>query len=119
MRTDQKRHFVTATEAYELTTQGGATDFARVVAACEASGNWCLIGGMAVNTYVEPVYTLDAGLVVIATGLSGLADRLREQGFVIEEHEHSLNGRVPAASFESSSLPIPDISRFRRGRWRL
>jgi hypothetical protein len=84
---------MTATEAYELTTQGGATDFARVVAICEASGPWCLIGGLAVNTYVEPVYTLDADLVVIASGLPGLVEKLRRQGFAIEEHEHSLNAR--------------------------
>jgi hypothetical protein len=84
---------VTAAEAYELTTQGGTTDFARVVAACNAAGPWCLIGGLAVNVFVEPVYTLGADLVVIASGLRGLAGKLREQGFVIEEHEHSLNAR--------------------------
>jgi len=78
-----------------LTTQGGTTDFARVIAACEASGAWCLIGGLAVNAFVEPVYTLDADLVVIASGLPGLAKSLREQGFVIEEYEHSLNARGP------------------------
>ena len=54
---------MTAAEAYELTTQGGATDFARLVAACESSGPYCLIGGLAVNCYVEPVYTLDADIV--------------------------------------------------------
>ena len=84
---------MTAAEAYELTTQGGTTDFARVIAACEAAGSWCLIGGLAVNVFVEPVYTLDADLVVIASGLRELAEKLREQGFVIEEHEHSLNAR--------------------------
>jgi hypothetical protein len=88
---------VTAAEAYELTTQGGTTEFARVVAACEASGKWCLIGGLAVNSYVEPVYTLDADLVVIASGLGALAEKLREQGFTIEEHEHSLNARGPGS----------------------
>jgi hypothetical protein len=87
---------VTAAEAFELTTQGG-TDFARVVAACEASGAWCLIGGLAVNAFVEPVYTLDADLVVIASGLHGLAENLREQGFAIEEHEHSLNAQRPGS----------------------
>lgn len=76
-----------------MTTQGGTTDFARVVAACEASGAWCLIGGLAVNVFAEPVYTLDADLVVIATSLRALADSLRDQGFVTEEHEHSLNAR--------------------------
>ena len=74
-----------------MTTQGGTTDFARAIAACEASGSWCLIGGLAVNTYVEPVYTLDADLVVIAPRLRETAERLRLQGFLIEEHEHSLN----------------------------
>jgi hypothetical protein len=88
---------VTAAEAYELTTLGGSTDFARVVAACEAAGSWCLIGGLAVNAYVEPVYTLDADLVVIASGLPGLAENLRAQGFTIEEHEHSLNARGPGS----------------------
>jgi hypothetical protein len=68
---------VTAAEAYELTTQGGTTDFALVVAACEASGPWCVIGGLAVNVFVEPVYTLDADLVVIASSLSALAETLQ------------------------------------------
>ena len=57
---------VTALEAYELTTKGGATDFSRLIAACESFGPYCLIGGLAVNCYVEPVYTLDADIVVIA-----------------------------------------------------
>jgi hypothetical protein len=53
-------------EAYELTSKGGATDFARVIAACEAFGPYCLIGGLAVNCYVDPAYTLDADLVVVS-----------------------------------------------------
>ena len=55
---------MTAVEAYELVTQGGATDFARLIAACEAFGPYCLIGGLAVNCFVEPVYTMDADIVV-------------------------------------------------------
>jgi hypothetical protein len=84
---------MTAAEAYDLTTRGGATDFGRVVAACERVGAWCLIGGLAVNTYAEPVYTLDADLVMVSASLGGLADRLREEGFTIEEHQHSLNAQ--------------------------
>jgi hypothetical protein len=76
---------MTPVEAYELTTRGGATDFARVIDACAATGAWCLIGGLAVNTYVEPVYTLDADLVVVASGLSGLAEKLQERGFLISK----------------------------------
>jgi hypothetical protein len=65
-------------EAYELTTKGGATDFARVIAACESFGPYCLIGGLAVNCYVDPVYTLDAHIVV-------------------ETHPHSVNLQAPGS----------------------
>ena len=60
---------MTALEAYQLTTQGGGTDFARLIKACESFGPYCLIGGLAVNCYVKPVYTLDADIVVIARSL--------------------------------------------------
>jgi hypothetical protein len=50
-----KAELMTAGEVYELTTQGGATDFARLIRACESVGPYCLIGGFAVNCYVEPV----------------------------------------------------------------
>jgi hypothetical protein len=65
---------VTAAEAYDLTTGGGATEFARVIAMCEGSGPYCLIGGLAVNCYVEPVYTLDADFVVMAAGLPAFSE---------------------------------------------
>jgi hypothetical protein len=71
---------VTALEAYELTTKGGATDFAQVIDACESIGPYCLIGGLAVNCYVEPVYTLDADIVMIAQHLPQLSARLQDAG---------------------------------------
>ena len=82
---------VTAAEAYELTTKGGASDFARLIAACESFGPYCLIGGLAVNCYVEPVYTLDADLVAIAPQLPRLTSFLQAARFRIEEHPHSIN----------------------------
>jgi hypothetical protein len=88
---------VTAVEAYELTTQGGASDFARLIEVCRFFEPYCLIGGLAVNCYVEPVYTLDADLVVIAAKLSAVAARLGKQGFKIDEYPHSLNAKAPAS----------------------
>lgn len=82
---------MTAAEAYELTTRGGATDFARLIEACDAFGPYCLIGGLAVNCYVEPVYTLDADLVVVASKLAELSASLKNAGFRIEQHPYSLN----------------------------
>ena len=103
-----------------MTTLGGTTAFARVIAACEASGNWCLIGDLAVNSFVEPVYTLDADLVVISAGLGELTENLREQGFVIEEHEHSLNAQAPGSDLR---IQFTTDARYqaspgaRRGNW--
>jgi hypothetical protein len=88
---------VTAAEVYELTTRGGATDFARLIEACQLFGSHCLIGGLAVNCYVEPVYTLDADIVAITAGLPTLVDHLRGQGFETEEHPHPLNVRGPGS----------------------
>jgi hypothetical protein len=86
---------VTALEAYELTTRGGGTDFARLIAVCESFGPYCLIGGLAVNCYVEPVYTLDADLVVIAASLPELTAHLEAQGFKTDVHAHSVNATAP------------------------
>ncbi len=61
-------------------TQGGATDFARLVEICESLGPYCLIGGLAVNCYVEPIYTLDADFVVA------------------QEHTHSLHMLTPGSN---------------------
>jgi len=55
---------LTAVEAYELVTRGGATDFGRLIHACELFGCNCIIGDIAVNCYTEPVYTLDVEIVV-------------------------------------------------------
>ena len=84
-------------EAFELTTQGGSTDFARLIEACESFGPYCLIGGLAVNCYVEPVYTLDADLVVIATSLPELTANLEAQGFKTEIHTPSVNALAPGS----------------------
>jgi hypothetical protein len=54
-----------------------------------------LIGGPAVNCYVEPVYTLDAHIVVISTALPALTAHLEEDGFKTEVHPHSLNAAAP------------------------
>ena len=55
-------------------------NFARLTAACESYGPYCLIGGLAVNCYVEPVYTLDADLVVVSSSLPALTKALKPCG---------------------------------------
>jgi hypothetical protein len=83
-----------ASEVFESVTGSGSSDFAVVVSILNRRGPWCLIGGLAVNCYVEPVYTLDADLVVIASALPAIKDELVNAGFSVEEFPHSLNAKM-------------------------
>jgi hypothetical protein len=85
---------MTASEVFESITGSGSSDFATLVAILNRRGPWCLIGGLAVNCYVEPVYTLDADLVVIASALPAIKDELINSGFSVEEFPHSLNAKM-------------------------
>ena len=85
---------MTASEVFESVTGSGSSDFAILVGILDKHGSWCLIGGLAVNCYVEPVYTLDADIVVISTELPAIRNELVAAGFTVEEFPHSLNARM-------------------------
>ena len=61
---------------------------------------FCVIGGQAVNAYVEPVVSLDLDIVVAVEDLSGLTDVLASH-FRVERFEHSVN-----VSAEGSDLRV-------------
>jgi hypothetical protein len=85
---------MTESEVFESITGSGSSDFAAVVAILNRRRAWCLISGLAVNCYVEPVYTLDADLVVIASELPAIKGELVDAGFSVDEFPHSLNARM-------------------------
>src|SRR5437867_13172780 len=91
------RTHMTAAEIYESVTNGGASEFAEIVAVVNRNKPWCLIGGLAVNCYVEPVYTVDVELVVIATRLKQIERDLEAAGFGVARFEHSMNARRPGS----------------------
>jgi hypothetical protein len=101
-----------AAEVYELTTKGGASDFARIVEICRRVGPYCLVGGLAVNCYVEPVYTLDADFVVVAAKKNGLKQELVRQGFSVAEFAHSLNVQAPASELRIQFTTDPRYQPF-------
>ena len=75
---------------------GHDSDLRLAVGALRATGQpFCLIGGLAVNHYVEPVVTLDADFAIAAS--ASLAGALRAAGFVVEEFPHSLNAQLPGS----------------------
>lgn len=89
---------MTAAEVYESVTNGGATLFSQVVAMLDRHGPWCLIGGLAVNNYVEPVYTLDADVVIISENLEAIQAELEREGFNVKTFPHSVNATKPGSA---------------------
>jgi hypothetical protein len=53
--------------------------------------SYCLIGGLAVNAYVEPVVSLDLDIVVAAEGMALVSKEAEERGFTVEHFQHSVN----------------------------
>ena len=80
---------MTAVEVYNFVTNGGANDFVEVATILDRHGPWCLIGGLAVNCYVEPVYTVDVDVIVIAENLGAIQDELVAPGFSISVRQAS------------------------------
>jgi hypothetical protein len=75
---------------------GRPDDLRLAVAALRATGQpFCLIGGLAVNHYVEPVVTLDADFAIAAA--TGLVAALRARGFEVQEFPHSVNAQLPGS----------------------
>jgi len=59
-------------------------------AVTQIGAGYCVIGGLAVNAYAEPVVSLDLDIVVAATDLEAVCQAV-ENHFKIERFAHSLN----------------------------
>lgn len=56
----------------------------------ESRIRFCVIGGLAVNAYVDPVVSLDLDLVVVAEKIDVLVSKLKKK-FKVEMFVHSIN----------------------------
>ena len=57
----------------------------------ETGSDYCLIGGLAVNAYVEPVVSLDVDIVVAVGNIVAVANAARTNKMKVEEFPHSVN----------------------------
>ena len=103
---------MTSTEIFESVTNGGASDFAAVVQILNRDGQWCLVGGLAVNCFVEPVYTIDADVVVVSTSLPKIQNELSAAGFSVTEHEHSVNAQMKGSELRIQFATDPRYQDF-------
>ncbi len=72
---------------------------------------FCIIGGLAVNAYAEPVVSLDLDLVVVADRLDELT-RLLEQRFTVRRFPHSLNVSSPTSDLRIQVQTDPAYQAF-------
>ncbi len=61
----------------------------------ETKTPYCLVGGLAVNAYVEPVVSLDLDIVVVAENLQEICRQAEIRGFSSENFPHSVNLNNP------------------------
>jgi hypothetical protein len=52
---------------------------------------YCVIGGLAVNAYTEPVVSLDLDLVVISEHIGTISQTASSKGMKVQEFEHRVN----------------------------
>jgi hypothetical protein len=84
----------------------------RVVALLEENGvRYCVIGGVAVNAYAEPVITQDMDLVVAAADLARTR-ALMEREFRVREFAPSLNVYDPGSKLQVQFQLEPEFEGF-------
>ena len=52
---------------------------------------YCIVGGLAVNAYVEPVVSLDLDVVIESKDIDKVSKEIVDKGFKVERFEHSVN----------------------------
>ena len=57
----------------------------------ETDSDYCVIGGLAVNAYAEPVVSLDLDLVVVSDRSDAFRSAAQATGMKVEQFEHSVN----------------------------
>jgi hypothetical protein len=57
----------------------------------ETGSRYCLIGGLAVNAYVEPVVSLDLDIVAAGEDIGAICRASKKRSLMVEEFEHSVN----------------------------
>ncbi len=104
---------MTPPEIFDLALRGGGNDFQATVELLERLGEpWCLIGGLAVNAYCDPVYTTDADFVVISSQLEFVCAEFVGLGFDISRHRFWINARLHGSDLVVQFMTDPRYQDF-------
>jgi hypothetical protein len=100
---------VKLTEIYDSVVAEGSSGFAEVIAVLEETGTrYAVIGGLAINAYVEPVFTADADIVIALSKVDRFTEALLGRGYTVEQYPFSLNFRKAGSdlSLQISTDPV-------------
>jgi hypothetical protein len=92
----------------------GETDVVSVLLALleETGSAYCVIGGLGVNAYAEPVVSLDLDLVVISDRIADVRSTAEAKGMKVEEFEHSVNISVSGSDLRIQLQTDPRYQEF-------
>jgi hypothetical protein len=77
---------------FKAVTNGEIDLIQLLLSLLEGTGSaYCVIGGLAVNAYAEPVVSLDLDLVVVADRIEVFCKSAKGKGMRVEAFEHSFN----------------------------
>lgn len=101
-----------ALEFWKAITVDDSDLLGRVLNELEVIGvPYCVIGGQAVNAYVDPVVSLDLDVVVAANGLAEAVSRL-SMVFQVQTFAHSVNISDPASDLRIQVQTDPRYGEF-------
>jgi len=82
---------MTKLEFLDVVSNGGAGVLKKVLSLLKSTHtDYCVIGGLAVNAYAEPVVSLDLDIVIVAKSLEPFLHKASED-FAISKFPHSIN----------------------------
>jgi hypothetical protein len=103
---------VQALDYWKAVTADQSGFLERIVTLLSASGlRYCIIGGQAVNAYVEPVVSLDLDVAVAASDL-GPAEALFPRDFKVERFAPSTNVTAPKSELRLQLQTDPRYAAF-------
>jgi hypothetical protein len=73
---------------------------------------YCVIGGLAVNAYAEPVVSLDLAIVIVTDRVAALCEAASDRGITIQRFEHSINLTVPGSDLRVQIQTDPRYQEF-------
>ncbi len=78
----------------------------------ESGTGYCVVGGLAVNAYAEPLVSLDLDIVVATKDIDGVCGAASTEGFAVERFEHSVNLKSDVSDFRVQLQTDPRYQEF-------